>query len=700
MILRIKKNKLFFWVLLILFFAFLIFTLPNFTGQNWGGYAQALEVTYPQIPGAPLPANPTLPEYIRYIYNFSIIISGLIAFLSLVYGGFRYITSVGSPVAMADAREQIAAGIIGLIILLSSYLILTIVNPQLAIFTISKPTPPPIQRVCGNHACEPEGGETPDSCPQDCAKKPATLTATFLEVPVGTLIERLLETGRLNRIKGLSGDAEWYSKKVRDTAQALTTEINNCNCGKAKPNPSMCNADETCPTPPPVCMGDPCDRNKINHLRKDLKDAYQDFEIWLGGGKLYREMAKFRADFNRLYIAKVLLDKGLMPINYDNFLEIKQTLIESGQKVEVNSLKINGEAMKGKQDSANFYFDLGMNETLINDILFQLGAEIGMWDIIGDDDWTPFPVPPGEQILIWPTTGCISQWYDSYNPELYSGGCHRAIDIDVLGNRGTPVVAAREGTIYKVVNNCTEGDWGCGGGFGNYVAIEHQYGGITFYTTYAHLQSIQVSVGQSVNQGDIIGGADSTGMSTGDHLDFRLMTGDAPTGATYDPLSYLPPPPPPNDCPACGDQCHRPDLCTAPVPPFACSFGIDHCSVENLSIFGQHAGEASMICQKESGSNPWSLNDNCLSGISADYSVGLFQMNLLDRCNSGIRWTGDFDNPLCWIVDQPSLNQCKDDYGYGIPNNNIQKAHDLYLSNGGWCPPGGWSAAAVCGLCH
>ena len=50
-----------------------------------------------------------------------------------VYGGFRYLTSAGNPSAMSDANSQIFAGLIGLIVILSSWLLLTTINPQLIV---------------------------------------------------------------------------------------------------------------------------------------------------------------------------------------------------------------------------------------------------------------------------------------------------------------------------------------------------------------------------------------------------------------------------------------------------------------------------------------------------------------------------------------------------------------------------------------
>ncbi|WP_438315644.1 peptidoglycan DD-metalloendopeptidase family protein [Sporosarcina sp. FA9] len=62
-------------------------------------------------------------------------------------------------------------------------------------------------------------------------------------------------------------------------------------------------------------------------------------------------------------------------------------------------------------------------------------------------------------------------------------------------------------------------------GYGNTVMIVHTIGGMTYETVYAHLQSINVTVGQTVKQGERIGVKGSTGNSTGIHLHFEIHTG-------------------------------------------------------------------------------------------------------------------------------------------------------------------------------
>jgi len=134
--LKLKKIPLIFF--LVIFLALLILSSFSFAREE----GEPLEIEYPEVFGeAPLTTKTFLPKYVKYIFNFSIMIAGSIAFGALIYGGFRYITSVGAPTAQTEAKDQIFAGIIGLAILLSSYLILTTINPQLKVIKVAKKPP-------------------------------------------------------------------------------------------------------------------------------------------------------------------------------------------------------------------------------------------------------------------------------------------------------------------------------------------------------------------------------------------------------------------------------------------------------------------------------------------------------------------------------------------------------------------------------
>lgn len=120
---------------------------------------------------------------------------------------------------------------------------------------------------------------------------------------------------------------------------------------------------------------------------------------------------------------------------------------------------------------------------------------------------------------IRPAQGIITS---PYGPR--KGGFHYGVDI---GNvRGTPIVAAIDGIVTKVVTGCVEGRRSCGGRYGNYIEINDLLGN---KTRYSHLSKVFVIVGQSVSQGQQIGAMGNTGKSTGPHLDFSIENSNGST---------------------------------------------------------------------------------------------------------------------------------------------------------------------------
>lgn len=96
--------------------------------------------------------------------------------------------------------------------------------------------------------------------------------------------------------------------------------------------------------------------------------------------------------------------------------------------------------------------------------------------------------------------------------------------IDLTGACSTAVFAAGAGTV-------TEAGWSQYGG-GNRIVVDHGNG---LKTTYNHLASIGVSVGQVLAQGQQIAGVGTTGSSTGCHLHFEVMV----NGQTVDPSAFI-----------------------------------------------------------------------------------------------------------------------------------------------------------------
>ena len=124
-----KKQKVSIFIAL-LFFVF--FPLPFIFAQS---AAPTLEIQYPEVFGAK-PILGDIAQYVKYIFNLSIALVGLIAFGVLVAAGMRYLTSAGKPEVLSDAKKRIKGASWGIILLLLSYLILTTINPQLVIFKI------------------------------------------------------------------------------------------------------------------------------------------------------------------------------------------------------------------------------------------------------------------------------------------------------------------------------------------------------------------------------------------------------------------------------------------------------------------------------------------------------------------------------------------------------------------------------------
>jgi hypothetical protein len=76
---------------------------------------------------------PWLGEYIKAIYNFSIVIISIIAVVVLIIAGAQIITSAGGP-AKAAGYKRITQAVIGLFIAWGSYAVLNTINPNLTVF--------------------------------------------------------------------------------------------------------------------------------------------------------------------------------------------------------------------------------------------------------------------------------------------------------------------------------------------------------------------------------------------------------------------------------------------------------------------------------------------------------------------------------------------------------------------------------------
>ncbi len=389
------RNKLFVLTLLLL----ILLTGASFVLAQ----EKPLEVVYPTVPGAatPIDTKTPLPDYVKYVFNLSLMLAGVIALAATVYGGTRYLTSAGSPARISDAKSQIFAGLLGLIILLSSYVILNTLNPKLLFFNITLP----------------DLGEPMAVPPPPLPLEEQTLYAT--EIPVAELIdgigpaatggstsspaylyEGVLAKTRLARITKLSEDI-WKTSKdttelsaeIKEAAEEIKRLTDQCSCGRC--NPVGCNGCGDCG--PCGCQGDPCPNRgaiqeqqalinakaqklpplqiKLKTLRetwqleqKKLENALAELE------KAERLMKECPSSVSEQRNANILLTAS-------DFFNYKEGLVAE-QVIKAMEIQKVWEHISAENDEATFYcaetpFEVSLiegtvSETEINELLPQV----------------------------------------------------------------------------------------------------------------------------------------------------------------------------------------------------------------------------------------------------------------------------------------------------------------------------------------
>ncbi len=115
-----------------------------------------------------------------------------------------------------------------------------------------------------------------------------------------------------------------------------------------------------------------------------------------------------------------------------------------------------------------------------------------------------------------PTVGTVTSRFGARGAGIHTG-------IDIANAKGTNINAAAAGTVKFT---------GWYGGYGNLVIVSHGNGVDTYY---AHCDSILVTAGQAVSQGQLIAKMGTTGNSTGNHLHLEVRV----NGVAQNPQSYV-----------------------------------------------------------------------------------------------------------------------------------------------------------------
>ena len=123
---------------------------------------------------------------------------------------------------------------------------------------------------------------------------------------------------------------------------------------------------------------------------------------------------------------------------------------------------------------------------------------------------------------IWPCQGYVSSEFGMRIHPVYGYSRYHS-GIDIATTYGEPIYSAAAGIVVES---------GYNGGYGYCIKIDHGNG---LSTLYGHCSSLLVNSGEYVSKGQIIAKIGSTGVSTGPHLHYEVLSG----GVQIDPARYL-----------------------------------------------------------------------------------------------------------------------------------------------------------------
>ncbi|MGN0639575.1 MAG: murein hydrolase activator EnvC family protein [Oscillospiraceae bacterium] len=215
-------------------------------------------------------------------------------------------------------------------------------------------------------------------------------------------------------------------------------------------------------------------------------------------------------------------------------LEEEKTGLETyagEQKSYLYGLAAQNESLKNKVDGLEY--DIAVSNSKLDELDKELQELIRQAQQNGTGSQGDY-----SSGFRWPLDPQFHRITTYYGYDPWRNGNHGGIDVVgsgvAVGNAN--IYTVQSGTVIKVSNTCPHDyskyySCGCGGGWGNYIVVDHG-GGVS--TLYAHCRKIFVYEGQQVTRGDVIGLVGCTGWSTGDHLHFEVRE----NGYRVDPFKY------------------------------------------------------------------------------------------------------------------------------------------------------------------
>ena len=164
-------------------------------------------------------------------------------------------------------------------------------------------------------------------------------------------------------------------------------------------------------------------------------------------------------------------------------------------------------------DQKEYKEQLEQQEKLLNEIEEQIAKAANPDQYTGTITGFIWPCPDYKRISS----------YFGPRPQPVPGASTNHKGIDMTAPYGTAILASASGTVTTSTHSNSAG---------NYIVIAHGNG---MSTVYMHCSSLLVSVGDNVQQGEVIAKVGSTGFSSGNHLHFGIIK----NGTYVDPLGYI-----------------------------------------------------------------------------------------------------------------------------------------------------------------
>ncbi len=166
----------------------------------------------------------------------------------------------------------------------------------------------------------------------------------------------------------------------------------------------------------------------------------------------------------------------------------------------------------GLSTAPHLHYEVRLNEKAVDPADYLPKEELGALDLNKAPSGHPLK---DNKVAVYSGFGM------RYHPVLEIRRMHAGIDF--LVPTTTPVYATASGTVNSAEEN---------NGLGKYVKISHKEG---FETVYAHLSSFEVTSGEVVKEGDLIGKTGNSGLSTGPHFHYEVRLERRP----FDPATVL-----------------------------------------------------------------------------------------------------------------------------------------------------------------